>query len=276
VLTLPVISGPLTPPSIIQGNAFLTTISATANPGAGFSTLTGPAGMTFTHVSGALPNADYVVVQWQPSAAQVGTNTFFAAATNANTTGSSATFKVIVLPNGTDTIAPTPVAQMTASGISFDRCKLSWTPAGDNIGIANYHLVATHFGATSNHVVTLDVNGANTNTVLSGLLANAGYTVAITPSDVANNIGGTTSIFLTTLAQPNVTLHISNGIAPGTLALNWNGLGAQWKFTVESSDSFTSPAWTAVAPTNQWPSSGTNLVITPGSPVKFYRVSATP
>lgn len=107
-------------------------------------------------------------------------------------------------------------------------------------------------------------------------LANAGYTVAITPSDAANNVGGSTSIFLTTLAQPNVTLHIANGIAPGTLALNWNGYGTQWKFTVESSDSLVSPNWAAVAPTNQWPAFSTNVVVTSSGPVKFYRINATP
>ena len=279
VLTLPVI-GPVTagqsPPTVIQGNAFLYNIVASANPGAGFSSFNAPVGMTFTHVSGANTNADYVVVQWQPGAGQVGTNTFTVAATNANTTGSSATFKVVVLPNGTDTISPTPVAQMTASGISFDHCNLSWTPAGDNIGVVNYHLVATHFGATSNHVVTLNVNGANTNTVLSGLLAAAGYTIVITPSDAAGNVGGSTSIFMTTLVQPNVTLRLANGVTSGTLALSWNGFGAQWKFTVESSDSLTAPNWSPVAPTNQWPGLGTNLVVTPSGPMKFFRVNATP
>ncbi|MFO1514894.1 MAG: kelch repeat-containing protein [Verrucomicrobiota bacterium] len=265
------------PTTIIQGNAFLYTLTAAAAPNfPGFSSFSGPAGMTFTRVSGPIANNDYAVVQWQPSALQVGTNTFTAFATNANTTGSSATFTVIVLPNGTDTIPPTPVAQMTASGISFDRCNLSWTPAGDNIGVVNYHLVATHFGATSNHVVTLDVPGANTNTVLSGLLAGSGYTVVITPSDAAGNVGSSTSIFLTTLAQPNVQLQIANGVTPGTLALTWNGVGSQWKFTVESSDSLTAPNWTPVAPTNQWPNLGTNLIVTPNAPLKFYRINATP
>jgi hypothetical protein len=208
----------------------------------------------------------------------VGTNTFTAFATNANTTGNSATFKVVVLPSTTDLIPPTPVGLMTASGISFDRCNLSWTPAGDNVGVVNYHLVATHFGATSNHVVTLDVPGANTNTVLSGLLAAAGYTILITASDAAGNVSSPTSIFMTTLVQPNVTLRLAPGVAPGTLALNWNGFGAQWKFIVESSKSLTSPDWSAVAPTNQWPSFSTNLVVTPdaSAPIRFYRVNATP
>ncbi len=278
VLTLPAITPAASTvfPSVIQGNAFLTTISVSGTPNAAFSSLTGPAGMSFTHVAGANTNADYVVVQWQPGAQFVGTNTFTANATNANTTGSSTTFKVVVLPNGTDTIAPTPVAQMTASGISFDRCNLNWTPAGDNIGVVNYHLVATHFGAISNHVITRDVPGANTNTVLSGLLANAGYTVVITPSDAANNVGSSTSIFLTTLVTPNVTLHLTSGQTPGTLALNWNGFGAQWKFTLESCDSLASTNWQPVAPTNQWPSLGTNLIVTPSGPAQFFRIKPTP
>ena len=280
VLTLPGIThiGLNEPTTIIQGSAFLYTLTAAATPSPGFSSFTGPAGMTFTRVSGANTNNDYAVVQWQPSALQVGTNTFTAFATNANTTGNSATFTVVVLPGSTDFVPPTPVAQMTANGISFDRCNLAWTPAGDNVGVVNYHLVATHFGATSNHVVTLNVPGANTNTVLSGLLAAAGYTVVITPSDAAGNVGGATSIFLTTLAQPNVTLHLAPGVPPGTLALNWNGYGAQWKFTVESADSLNAPNWSAVAPTNQWPSFNTNLVLTPDptAPIRFYRMTATP
>jgi probable HAF family extracellular repeat protein len=276
VLTLPVIThvGVNEPTTIIQGSAFLYTITAAATPSPGFSGLSGPAGMTLTRISGPNTNNDYAVVQWQPTPLQVGTNTFTAFATNANTTGNSATFMLVVLPTTTDLIPPTPVGLMTASGISFDRCSLSWTPAGDNVGVVNYHLVATHFGATSNHVVTLDVPGANTNTVLSGLLAAAGYTIVITASDAAGNVSSPTSIFMTTLVQPNVTLHLE----PGTLALNWNGFGAQWKFTVESSDSLASPNWSAVAPTNQWPSFSTNLAVTPdaSAPIRFYRVNATP
>jgi hypothetical protein len=279
VLTLPNITHVAStnePTTIIQGNAFLYTLTVAATPSPGFNNFSGPVGMTFTRISGANTNNDYAVVQWQPTALQVGTNTFTTFATNANTSGNNATFTVVVLPNGTDTIAPTPVAQMTATGISFDRANLSWTPAGDNIGVVNYHLVATHFGATSNHIVTLNVPGANTNTVLSGLLAASGYTVNITPSDAAGNVGSSTSFFLTTLAQPNVTLNIANGPTLGTLALNWNGYGAQWKFTVESSDSLTSPNWSAVTPTNQWPSLGTSVVVLPDAPTKFYRIKSTP
>ena len=278
-LTLPVIThiGTNEPTTVILGSGFLYTLTTSATPSPGFSGVSGPAGMTLTRVSGANPLNDYAVVQWQPTVAQVGTNPFTVFATNANTSGGSATFTVVVLPSSTDLVPPTPVAQMTASGISFDRCNLAWTPAGDNVGVVNYHLVATHFGAPSNHVVTLDVPGAKTNTVLAELLASSGYTIAITPSDAAGNVGSSTSIFLTTLAQPNVILHLAPGLVPGTLALNWNGYGQQWAFTVESADSLTTPNWTPVAPTNQWPTFDTNIVLAAtNAPAGFYRVNATP
>jgi hypothetical protein len=74
-----------------------------------------------------------------------------------------------------------------------------------------------------------------------------------------------------------MTLHLAPGITPGTLALDWNGYGTQWKFTVESSDSLSAPNWSAVAPTNQWPSFSTNLIVTPAAaPIRFYRVNASP
>ena len=233
--------------------------------------------MTFTPTTGPLSNNVYVVVQWQPAAGQVGTTSFTATATNENAT-TSTTFNVVVLPGATDLVPPTPVALLTASGIANDRCNLAWTPAGDNVGVVNYHFVATHFGATSNHVVTLDVSGANTNAALLGLLSSAGYTVAITPRDAAGNVGGATSIFLTTLATPNVTMTLSPGVAPGTLSLNWNNAGGQWQFTVEVSDSLTSPNWQPVAPTNQWPATGTSYLVmpVPTEPNKYFRVKATP
>jgi hypothetical protein len=275
LLTLPVINGPLSAPSIIQGNAFLTTISCTANPSAGSSALSGPEGMTFTHIQGALTNADYVVVQWQPSAAQVGTNVFTVTATNLNTTGSSKSFSLVVLPNGTDFIPPTPVAQMTASAISFDQCTLEWTPAGDNIGIAKYHLVATHFGAASNHVVELDVPGSTTQAVLSGLLPGSGYTVVITPSDAALLAGSPTSIFLTTLARPEVVTHLVGGLEPGSLTLLWNSPTGAWKFTVESADSLLAPNWLPLEPVEQWPTTATNVVVSSELGYRFFRVRAS-
>ena len=266
--------------TVIVGNAFLYTLGASGSPPPTFSDFHGPADMNFSRTPGANPLNDYGVVQWMPTAGQVGTNFFTATATNTEGTRASATFSVAVLPAGTDLVPPTPVAQMVASGISFDRCTLGWTPAGDNIGVANYFIQATHFGAPgeTNQVVTANVSGANTNALLTGLLASSGYSVSITPSDAAGNVGGSTAIFLTTLPQPLVNLSLAPGLAPGTLALNWNGYGLQWVFTVESADSLTTPNWTPVAPTNQWPNFDTSFIFTPAAsaPLRSYRVNATP
>jgi hypothetical protein len=265
---------------VILGNAFLYTLGAAGSPQPTFSDFSGPVGMNFSRTTGANPLNDYGVVQWMPAAPQVGTNFFTATATNTERTSASATFSVVVLPAGTDLIPPTPVAQMVASAVSFDRCALGWTPAGDNIGIANYFIQATHFGAPgqTNQVVTMNVTGANTNTVLAGLLPSSGYTISITPSDAAGNVGGATAIFLTTLPRPLVNLSLAPGLAPGMLALNWNGYGLQWAFTVESADSLTPPNWTPVAPTNQWPNFDTSFIFAPAAsaPLRLYRVNATP
>ena len=183
VLTRPAITHSIfsEPSTIIQGNGFLYTLNAAANPGPpAFTTLSGPPGMTLTRFAGPNPLQDYAVVQWQPTAAQLGTFSFTVSASNPNTTGASVTYSVTVLPNGTDTVPPTPVAQLTASGISFDHATLSWTAAGDNIGIANYHIVATHFGVP-NQVLTLDVPGANLTTPLTALLPAAGYVFTMPP-----------------------------------------------------------------------------------------------
>ncbi len=275
VLTLPVITHTIfsEPSTIIQGNGFLYTLSASANPGPPtFTTLSGPAGMTLTRTTGPNPLQDYAVVQWQPTAAQLGTFSFTVSASNPNTTGASVTYSVTVLPNGTDTIPPTPVAQLTASAISFDRCTLSWTAAGDNIGVTNYRIVATHFGVP-NHVVTLNIPGNTLTTPLTGLLASAGYTVAITPSDAAGNIGPSTSIFFTTLTQPVTNFRLSAGTTASTFALDWNGGGSQWSYVVESTDSLATPNWVPISAS----SSSTHFVITPavGAPMGFFRVKAT-
>ena len=275
VLTLPVITHTIfsEPSTIIQGNGFLYTLSAAANPGPPtFTTLSGPAGMTLTRTTGANPLQDYAVVQWQPTAAQLGTFNFTVSASNPNTTGASVTYSVTVLPNGTDTIPPTPVAQLTASAISFDHCTLSWTAAGDNIGVTNYHIVATHFGVP-NSIVTLNIPGNTLTTPLTGLLASAGYTVAITPSDAAGNTGPSTSIFFTTLTRPFNQPRVSAGALPGTLALDWAGGSSQWSYVVESSDSLAPPNWQQIS--SALSGNHFDITPTPGALMGFYRVKAT-
>ena len=283
VLTLPVItrSNFSESATVIVGNSLLLSLTASANPGPPtFSTFTGPAGLTVARTTGPNPLLDYAVVQWQPTAADVGVQTFTVFATNPNTTGGSATFTVTVLPNGTDTVKPTPVAQITASAVSFDRCTLSWTPAGDNIGVTNYHIVATHFGlpGVANHIVTLDIAGTDLTTPLTGLLPASGYNVSITPSDAANNVGPTTStLVFSTLTQPFVNFRTSPGTARGTMSLDWQTAGPGWLFTVEYTDSLAMPNWQPVVPVAQWPSAITHFIVTPDpfAPSRFFRVKAS-
>ena len=262
--------------TVIAGSSFLYTLAATAQPAPTFTTVSGPQGMTLTRTNGPTPGVDYAVIQWQPTPAQIGTHTFTVAATNPNTTGGSAAFTVTVLPNGTDTVPPTPVAQLTASAIAPDHATLTWTPAGDNIGVTNYHIVATHFGLPGqpNQVVTLDTSGANLTTPLAGLLPAAGYTTTITPSDAAGNTGPATQIFFTTLTQPFADFHMSAGAAPGTLAFDWTSFGSQWVFLLETSSDLSPGSW---QPLNA-PSGLTHLEITPNpaAPRAFYRMTATP
>ncbi|MGB8168344.1 MAG: kelch repeat-containing protein [Chthoniobacteraceae bacterium] len=283
VLTLPVITRTNFSESttVIVGNSLLLSLSASANPGPPtFSTFTGPAGLTVARTAGPDPLKDYAVVQWQPTAADVGVQTFTVSATNPNTTGGSATFTVTVLPNGTDTVPPTAVAQITASNVSFDHCTLTWTPAGDNIGVTNYHIVATHFAqpGVPNHIVTVDIPGDTLATPLTGLLAASIYNVSITPSDAAGNVGPTTSsLVFTTLTQPFVNFRTSPGVAHGTMSLDWQNAGPAWLFTVEYTDSLATPNWQPVAPVGQWPSAITHFVSTPDPavPSRFFRVKAT-
>ncbi len=277
-LTRPVISHFIfsEPATVTVGSGFLFTLVAAATPSPTFTTLSGPAGMTLSRTSGPNPLNDYAVVQWMPTADQVGVQTFTVFATNPNTSGGSATFSVTVQPAGFDPLPPTPVGLLSASAISFDRCTLTWTPAGDNIGVTNYAITATHFGAPgqANQVITLNVPGSTLTTSLNGLLPGAGYTVSIRPSDAAGNIGPATSIFLTTLHLPLAAFRASPGAAAGTLSLDWVNFGAEWIYAVEYSDSLTAPVWQAVG----IPLTGTHLDVTPpaGATHAFYRVRATP
>ncbi len=279
-LTLPVISHVnfAEPNTVIAGNSFLYTLTVAANPLPTFTTLTGPSGMTLTRTNGPIVGNDYAIVQWAPTSP--GTFTFTVAATNPNTTGGTVTYSVIVLPNGTDTIPPTPVAQITPTAISFDSATLSWTAAGDNIGVTNYHIVATHFGLPGqpNQVIALDIPGAILTTPLTGLLPGVGYNVSIRASDAAGNVGASTQIFFTTLTHPfppGATLpHLSLGTEPGTLSLDWTNGSSQWLFTVESTPSLNNPNWVPITPA----SAITHFTIINDPLIKqaFFRVTATP
>ena len=278
-LTLPLVvhDVPSETATVIVGSSFLYTLSASATPSPTFTRLEGPAGMVLSRTGGANPSQDYAVVQWMPSASQVGTNYFTVYATNAHTSGAGATFAVLVLPSGTDLGAPTSVARMTADLVSYDRCTLSWTPAGDNVGVALYRLTAVHFGAPGqgNQTLTMTVPGGVTNTLLTGLLASSGYTLSIVPVDGAGNAGPATSIFITTLAAPaELLLGVAPGVTPGTLILRWTGLAPGTTYLLESTDQLSGTGWGIAGAPGEWPSPATQAIVPvdPTLPQRFYRV----
>ncbi len=268
-------SGTNEPTSVIQGRGFLYTISATAPPAVGFVDFSGPNGMFFSPVTGPETNRIYGVVQWMPTIGQIGTNYFTITATNLNATGST-TFSVIVLPTATDVIPPTPVGVLVFDVVSSTTCSLHWTPAGDNIGIGSYHLQAIHFGGVgqSNQIIGLDVPGSVTNTVFTGLIPAATYTIGITPTDTAGNVGLSVSIFIKTLSAPVGQVQIVPGLGTGTLDLQWSSGGPGWTGTLEYSDSLGSPNWTPVPPLSQWPAALTRITVVLSSETggRYYRV----
>lgn len=267
------------PVQIIQGSSFFFTLSATALPAPGFTAFSGPSGMTFTPTSGKDTNSAYAVVQWMPTDAQLGTNTFSATATNLNATATTI-FTVIVLPSTTDTLAPTPVGLLVAEGATWDRCRLRWTPAGDNIGIGSYAIKAIHIGGlgTSNHVLTLSIDGSVTNAVLAGLLPSAGYTISITPADTSGNVGASTSVFVTTTAQPSLSLSIGPGSSPDTLLLAWGGVPPAAQVAVEASDSIAPSQWVTVVAARSGVLSGMSATVPvdPSHSHRLYRLRLDP
>jgi hypothetical protein len=56
---------------------------------------------------------------------------------------------------------------------------------------------------------------------------------------------------------------------------DWPAVGSGL-YTVESCASLSNPVWSAVAPTNQWPTSATSwtIILSPADPARFFRVKA--
>ncbi len=278
---LPVITHPLTneTTSVIVGSAFLYTLSASAQPQPGFSGFTGPQRMTFARTSSPGTNVAYAVFQWMPTPEQIGTNYFTVTATNLNAR-TTATFAVVVFPQGSDFVAPSPVPFLEATSISNDRCTLHWTPAVDNFGVANYRIQATHFGLPGqpNLVVITNVPGSTDTLILTGLIPSAAYSVTITPSDSSGNTGSSTGILVTTIAKPEIPLVVQTAATPGFVNLSWGSPGPAWVVTLESSDSLAGSAWTPLDIGIPWPATITQaqVAVDPSSLMRFFRVRTEP
>ncbi len=255
--------------------------TATGNPLPTLSVTSAPAGAVWHVVS-----ASSGYFTWTASAGQEGAQSFVLGATSI-AGSASFTRTVQVYPAGTDLIPPGTPGNFVVDQLSWDSCRVTWSSATDNYGIALYRVSAVHRqprrrfhrGPYDDHVVTFTVPAGTTQAVIPGLRASTSYVVSVTAQDTAGLWGYSASTSVTMLPQPfevpNV-LQTVNG--DGSLAMSWAGLGYYWKFTVECTDSLATPNWQPVAPASQWPSFVTTYTIVPeaGVPQRFYHVRAIP
>ena len=295
------------------------TFSATGNPAPTLGVLGKPAGSTWVQASPTAPghfswtpafgqgaDANYTP---PPAPAQSGLATFTLKASNltsvagGGTSGGEATqsYTVKVWPKGTDVLPPAPVAGVAVDSITSDTCHVMWTATADNYGVVAYRVTAAHRsprsrfhrGPYNDHIVTVDLSGNATDTLLTGLRPSTGYVVTVIARD-ANGLDpsalnpapnglwsyawGGISVYTrpAPFAVPNVAQTLN---ASGSLTMSWPSQGYYWKYTVQCSDSLTTPNWQPVPPASQWPSFYINsftFTPEPGVPQRFYRVYATP
>jgi hypothetical protein len=253
--------------------------TAIGNPVPALSVESAPTGVVW-HANSA--GSGYFT--WTAAAGQEGVQTFTLNATNV---AGSASFmrSVQVYPAGTDVIPPSAPGGFVVDQVSWDSCRVTWTAATDNYGIALYRVTAAHrqprrrfhHGSYNDHVVTFTVPAGATQTVIPGLRASTSYVVSVTAQDTAGLWGVSASTSITTLPQPFVleTRVVTTTANPdGSQTMTWPSYGYYWKFTVESSEDLVT--WTPVAPASQWPSYITSFTFTPdpGVPQRFYRVKA--
>ena len=80
---------------------------------------------------------------WTPAAGQEGPQNFVLGATRVAGTASF-TRTVQTYPAGTDLIPPSSRGGFVVDQISWDTCRVTWTAATDNYGIALYRVTASH------------------------------------------------------------------------------------------------------------------------------------
>ena len=259
------------------GNVF----TATGNPLPALTPGASPAGAVWHSVSGS---SGYFT--WTPAAGQEGAQTF---TVNAASVAGSANFTrtVQVYPAGTDLIPPSAPASVVVDQVSFDSCRIAWSPATDNYGIAAYRVVAAHrqprrrfhYGPYNDHVLIFNLPPTAAQKLITGLRPSTSYQVTVQAVDAAGLWGGAAGSSITTLLQPFVaaaaqTATVLNG--DGSMTMTWPGYGYYWKFTVECSEDLAT--WIPVPPASQWPSYATTFTFTPepGVAQRFYRVRAVP
>ncbi len=255
--------------------------TAVGNPMPVLSVTSAPAGAVW-HATTA--STGYFT--WAAVAGQEGVQTFTVGATSSAGTASFSR-SVTVYPAGTDLIPPSAPGNFVVDQVSGDSCRVTWSTATDNYGIALYQVSAVHrqprrrfhHGSYNDHVVTFTVPAGATQTVIPGLHASTSYVVSVTAQDTAGLWGYSASTNITTLPQPFVLASGSvtnTANADGSMMMTWLGYGYYWKFTVQCTPDLVT--WVPVEPASQWPSFITTFTFTPepGVAQRFYRVLATP
>ena len=154
-------------------------VSMTGNPQPVLSMVSGPVGMV----------AQGSLVTWAPVVGVPGTYSATVRATNSE--GSAdLSFNYTIYAAGTDLTAPGFPGVITVSNITQTSMTVSWVGATDNVGVTKYAAAAyssCRSCITSSAFATTD--GSARSVTLTGLLPNRQFTVSVSASDAAGNVG---------------------------------------------------------------------------------------
>ena len=123
-------------PSLITnaGQPYAYQVVATGNSSPTFAVVDGPVGLTIDSATG--------MVQWTPTADQLGSHSITIRATNlVGVVDQNFTVSVV------DHVAPTVPANVTTTPLTTSSALLQWSPSTDNVGVAGYRVYAVrHIG----------------------------------------------------------------------------------------------------------------------------------
>ncbi len=153
--------------------------SVSTNPQPAFTAWTGVSGMTAQTITGTTW-AEYVFTVTATAIRPL--IRVYAGNTNTqNVAGNTVEIdNVSILPAGTDTTAPTPPSNLSASNITQTSANLSWTASTDNIGVTNY-------GIYNNGLLQNSTGSTSTNFLLTGLSPSTSYNLTVRALDAAGN-----------------------------------------------------------------------------------------
>jgi hypothetical protein len=115
---------------------------------------------------------------------------------------------VSILPSGSDTSAPTPPTNLSASNITQTSADLAWTASTDNIGVTNYRIY-------NNGILQTATGSANPNFLLTGLSSSTSYNLTVRALDAAGNeSSNSNAVAFTTENPPDVHYTTANANLP--------------------------------------------------------------